>query len=51
MWKPCATRLKKSWGYGKPKLYRQQVRQLVEQYGHTAERNAVTSDRQAQDFS
>jgi altronate hydrolase len=37
-------------GYGKPKLYRQQVRQLVEQYGHSAERSAVTSDRQTQIF-
>jgi altronate hydrolase len=40
-------------GYGRPKLYRQQVRQLIEQYSHpgaTREREAFTSDRQEQVF-
>ena len=44
-------------GYGRPKLYRQQVRQLIEQYSHpethagaAAERDAFTSSRQEQVF-
>jgi altronate hydrolase len=37
-------------GYGKPKLYRQQVRQLVEQYGHASEPSASTSASKTQVF-
>ncbi len=40
-------------GYGRPKLYRQQVRQLIEQYSHpgaTAEREEFSSNRQEQVF-
>jgi altronate hydrolase len=40
-------------GYGRPKLYRQQVRQLVEQYSHpgsTAESYAPSSERQSPVF-
>jgi altronate hydrolase len=37
-------------GYGKPKLYRQQVRQLVAQYGHASEPDSSTSSSRTQVF-